>query len=304
MKRFLVHSAIFLTLIMGSIAFVFFQADGYTDPFYIRFTTPKQNSLIIGTSKAAQGIRPAILKTNLPEHSFFNYAFTVAHSPYGPAYLNGIKRKLSEDPKAGIFIVTVDGWSVSDGNQDPNDASQFDENYSFLNNLTNVSSKPNFGYLTTYYKNNYAKIFERDTVAFLHDDGWLEISTRMSEEIVNTRIENKAVSLAKKLENNRLSYTRLKYLRKTITYLQEHGKVYLVRLPVHPSLADADAAVVPNFKEIMTQLANETGTAYLDMHSSNDQFQYTDGIHLTKNSAADVSNRIGLWIKSNLQEKQ
>ena len=63
-----------------------------------------------------------------PNDSIFNFAFTIAHSPYGPAYLKGIKRKLSDDSKNGLFIVGLDAWSIADSSEDPNDESQFDEN--------------------------------------------------------------------------------------------------------------------------------------------------------------------------------
>jgi hypothetical protein len=298
-KKFLVHSAFFLTLVLGSIYWIFSQADGYTDPFYARFTTPQQQSLIIGTSKAAQGIRPDALKKVLEDHSIFNYAFTVAHSPYGPAYLKGIKRKLSEKTTDGIFIVTVDAWSIADSGEDPNDETQFDENKSFLNNLGTVSAKPNIPYLLSYYKNSYAKIFERDTIAFLHDDGWFEISVNMNSEIVDQRIKNKSASLKKKRAKFRFSQTRLSYLYKTIVYLQEHGEVYLVRLPVHPNLTEVDTAVIPEFDNLMSELSQKTEVPYLDLSGENENYTYTDGIHLYKDSAAEVSRSIALWIEQN-----
>ncbi len=278
---------------------IFSEADGYTDPFYVRFTTPQQHSLIIGTSKAAQGLRPDEFKKVLKDHSIFNYAFTVAHSPYGPAYLKGIKRKLSEKTTDGIFIVTVDAWSIADTGEDPNDQTQFGENKSFLNRLETVSAKPNIPYLLSYYKNSYAKIFERDTIAFLHDNGWFEISANMNAEIVDQRIKNKAESLKKKGEKFRFSQTRLDYLYKTIAYLQEHGEVYLVRLPVHPNLTEVDNAVIPEFEDLMSKLSQKTGVPYLDLSGENENFTYTDGIHLYKDSAAEVSKRIALWIAQN-----
>ncbi|MEM7187612.1 MAG: hypothetical protein AAF466_13235 [Bacteroidota bacterium] len=299
MKRFLIHSVIFLSLVMGSMVFVLFQADGYTDPFYVRFTTPKQHSLIIGTSKAAQGIRPSILEEVLPDHQVFNFAFTVAHSPFGPSYLNGIQRKVAEEANGGVFIITVDAWSIADGNEDPNDPEQFDENYSFLNNLKTVDAHPNIPYLLRYYQNYYAKIFDRDTVAFLHDDGWLEINTRMGEEVVQTRIKNKMSSLEKKTEINQLSETRLDYLYHTIELLQQRGSVYLVRMPVHPELAEVDTSVIPHFEGIVNMVSHQTQTPYLDLYPENGRYQYTDGVHLTRESAEAVSRRIGLWIKTN-----
>lgn len=278
--------------------FVFYQADGYTDPFYARFTSPAQSSLIIGTSKAAQGLRPDVLNKTLPD-PIYNFAFTIAHSPFGPAYLNGIKQKLSQSDiaKRGIFIVTVDAWSISDANVDPNDETQFDENKSFLNKLTTVSSKPNIPYLLGFYKNKFAKIFDRDTVAYLHDDGWLEINTRMDAKTVGIRIQNKAESMKERITRYQLSETRLSYLHKTITYLQERGSVYIVTLPVHPELTKIDAAVIPNFKELMYKLSRETRAPFLDLSQENKDYIYTDGIHLYKDSAALVSDKIGSWIK-------
>ena len=59
---------------------------GGVDAFYGRFTTPPAGSLVLGTSRSAQGIRLAVLTTRPGgqfEGPLLNYAFT--HSPYGPA---------------------------------------------------------------------------------------------------------------------------------------------------------------------------------------------------------------------------
>lgn len=84
-SRFLHKIIIFSIPLIVIFAIVLGQADGYTDPFYIRFTTPKQNNLILGTSRAAQGLQPDVFKDIL-ETDVYNYAFTVTHSPYGPTY--------------------------------------------------------------------------------------------------------------------------------------------------------------------------------------------------------------------------
>ena len=281
--------------------YVFYQADGYTDPFYARFTSPKQSSLIIGTSKAAQGIRPNVLNKTLPD-SIYNFAFTIAHSPYGPAYLNGIKRKISKETSDGIFILAVDPWSIADAHADPNDENQFDENKSFLNRLQTISSQPNIPYLVSYYRNSFAKIFDRDTVAFLHDDGWLEINTRMDPKIIEIRIQNKVESLKERKTRYQLSETRLSYLNKTIAYLQERGSVYMVTLPIHPELTELEAAIIPNFKDLMYKLSRETGAPFLDLSQENQDYIYTDGMHLYKDSATEVSRKIASWIKLESQQ--
>jgi hypothetical protein len=304
MKKFLVHSSLFFILISVSLLIVFYQADGYSDTFYVRFTTPKQNSLILGTSKAAHGIMPSELLKVLPDDSIFNFAFTIAHSPYGPAYLKGIKRKLLEDTRNGVFIIGLDAWSIADSSEDPNDESQFDENKSFLNKLGTVSSKPNIPHLLSFYKNTYAKIFKRDTIAFLHDDGWLEVKTDMNEDVVARRIKNKIERQIEKKKSFRFSKTRLSYLYETITYLQEKGEVYLVKLPVHPDLLRVDDDVVPNFDELMIRLSKDTSAPYYDMSDENENYQYVDGIHLYRDSSKEVTKKIALWIKELRSERK
>ena len=89
---------------------------GGVDAFYGRFASPAAGSLVLGTSRAAQGIRPAVLAARLAgqfEGPLLNYAFTLTHSPYGPAYLASIRRKLRPGVRHGLFIVAVDPWSLS-----------------------------------------------------------------------------------------------------------------------------------------------------------------------------------------------
>ena len=62
MKKFITHS-IYISFICTFVFLVLLSlTNGYTDPFYLRFTTPKNNNLIIGTSRAAQGIQPEIIR--------------------------------------------------------------------------------------------------------------------------------------------------------------------------------------------------------------------------------------------------
>ena len=111
---------------------------GGVDAFYGRFTSPPAGSLVLGTSRAAQGIRPAVLTARLGgqfEGPVLNYAFTLTHSPYGPAYLRSIQRKLRPETKNGLFIVAVDPWSLS--LTGPEGA--FPEDNSFIGQLHQVS---------------------------------------------------------------------------------------------------------------------------------------------------------------------
>ena len=143
MKTFIVKTFIFLILVITIFIIILSKADGYTDPFYLRFTTPKQNNLILGTSRSAQGLMPIVFEEILHK-TFFNYSFTIAHSPFGPVYFNSIKKKLNSQIKNGIFIVTVDPWSISQKGDHPNDTTKFEENKLELANIKLVNIYPNF----------------------------------------------------------------------------------------------------------------------------------------------------------------
>ena len=281
---------------MISAYIVLLQADGYADPYYLRFTTPKQNSLIIGTSKAAQGLNPAVISKIL-QKDIYNYSFDKSKSPFGPAYLESIKRKLSKKKKDGIFIVTVDCWSIYSKDKDPNNISNFAETNSCVGEMEIVDQNPNFQYLAKYMSGNYYRIVFKPTVAQLHENGWLEVTLDMDSMSVPRRTKSTLVGYRNFLSKYQFSQVRLDYLVKTIDYLKQFGHVYMVRLPVSPELMDIENQLSPNFSKFM-QLPAERSSGFLDLTSKNNIFSYTDGVHLSKTSSKIVSEELARWIKN------
>ena len=99
MKLFFIKISFLVTVVFISIyCLLYYLPDGYKDVYYKRFSTPRATSLIIGTSRAAQGIFPVILEKELIKENYslpiFNYSFTLHHSPFGEPYNNSIKLKL------------------------------------------------------------------------------------------------------------------------------------------------------------------------------------------------------------------
>lgn len=278
-------------------AWVLSFADGYMDPYYIRFTSPKQKNLIIGTSRAAQGLQPKVFN-NILGQNFYNYAFTIEHSPFGPIYFESIKKKLKKDVNNGIFIVTIDPWSISSITSNPNDSTNFREINLCVGNTSIVNMEPNFLYLLRNPGDNYFKsIFMNNSGMFLHSDGWLEVSLKMDSIKINERINWKidryrTVNLPK----HTFSSLRLEYLIKTVEFLSNHGRVYLVRLPAHPEIMKIDNELIPDFgKKIEEAVSLSSG--YLDMSDECNEYSYTDGNHLYKDSGRRVSEKIAEWIK-------
>lgn len=299
MKKFITHSIVFLVLIVVGFLFIISRADGYTDPFYIRFTTPKQENLILGTSRAAQGLQPQVFKT-ICSVSFFNYSFSSFDSPFGETYLNSIKRKIKRGNNDGVFIITVDPWSIVSETEDPNDYANFRELRSCLANTTNVNCNPNFGYLINNLKGRYyeAITFKNNSV-FLNSDGWLEVSILMDEKSVFNRTKSKLAYYRENvLPKSKFSSIRLEYLKKTILFLNDYGKVYLVRLPIDSKFMEIENELMPEFNDYIYKLEPLT-KGYLDMTTYNSKYIYTDGNHLYKTSSAKVSAIIANWIKNN-----
>lgn len=298
MNKFLIKILLFSLLISAFVLLIFVKADGYSDPFYERFTTPQQKSMIIGASRAAQGIRPDILNDSLSRKDIYNFSFTIAHSPYGPVYLEALKRKLDKNSKEGIFILDVNPWGISSKSKDPNDISGFRERNCFLADEKLKNSNPNFRYLFKYYEEYKIDILTKKSY-FLNNDGWLELLYRPDTLRFqkNTKIKLRYYK-NKNLPVYNFSSLRFEYLIKTINYLKSHGMVYLVRLPVHPEMQKIDDALMPDFNEKINELCELTDVAYFDMTNMNSQFLYTDGNHLYRGSGKEVSSLIAKWIKN------
>lgn len=262
----------------------------------MRFTTPKQESLIIGTSRAAQGLQPKVFETILNKQ-IYNYAFTVAHSPFGPTYLNSIKKKLKPNTKNGVFIITIDPWSLSSWTNKLNDSSSFRELKLCLANTTIVNINPNPFYLLNNWNDQYYRLLtNRTTEMFLHNNGWLEVNYNMDSITVQKKTEDMVKTYRQKhLPITKFSSNRYKYLLETINFLQNHGDVYLVRLPIHSALMEVENELMPNFNTKI-QEAVDISSGYLDLTYRNENFRYTDGNHLFKDSGKIVSGIIANWI--------
>lgn len=300
MKKFILHIIILCIAFSVSVIYILSFADGHSDAFYLKFTSSKKTNLILGTSKAAQGIQPDILKSVI-DNDFYNYAFALNSSPYGKVYLSSIKNKLYTQDTSQTFIIAIDPWSISSLTTNPNDTLNFRENKSYLKAIPNTNRKVNYQYLCSFFTESYYKILSRKSTAFLHNNGWLEVTLNEDSLKIQRRIEFTINDYRDKLKDYNFSTVRYSYLIRTIEYLNKYGKVYLIRLPVHHDLMEIEKQIIPNFNEEI-QSAIDVAEAYLDLSSYNSQFKYTDGVHLNTESGKDVSVLIANWIESNTKK--
>ncbi len=302
MKTFIIQISAFSVLFFLMAFGIFSLADGNSDGHYVKFTSPRQSSLILGTSKAAQGLQPKIMNHFLGRKDIYNYSFTLGHSPYGPAYLESIKKKIKPDTQNGIFIVTVDPYSLSSQLKNPDDLASFRENGRFIEDIKFVNKNPNLEYLIWHYPKQYIYLITSKlnyvNDDFLHNDGWEEVNVSMKEEILKERISGKLKEYSKNLSSYKFSQVRYLYLEKTIHFLQQHGKVYLVRLPVSKPFLEMENSVMLNFDHIMENLSINNNIPFLNFTAESSEYEYTDGNHLYKTSGAMVSQKIAKWIKA------
>ncbi len=301
MRTFIIQLGVFALLFFSLAYGVFCLADGDSDFYYARFTTPVQSSLVLGTSKAAQGIQPSVINSILGRKDLYNYSFTLAHSSFGPAYYNSIKKKVDPKTKKGIFIITVDPLSVSAKVENLNDSLRFRENDRFIS-IDNVTASPNLSYLINHYPHQYIYLLTHKLNFVhndhLHDDGWVEINLPMDETLVASRIQEKIKEYHDNGNQFEFSEVRFSYLEKTIQYLQKHGEVYIVRLPVLKLFWEMEDSIVPDFELKLKVLSQKYQVQVLSFKNDTELYKYTDGYHLYKTSGAIVSRKIGEWIES------
>ncbi|RYY13696.1 MAG: hypothetical protein EOO36_15435 [Cytophagaceae bacterium] len=274
---------------------------GYVDAFYARFASPPAGSLVLGTSRAAQGIKPGVLATRLGGRyagPWLNYAFTLAESPYGPGYLRSIARKLAPGTRHGLFVLAVDPWSLSLPQKALADRPLvYPEEQSMVSQLSSVSQNPNLGYLAHYlHQPFYQLLLNTDTahvVERLHPDGWLEIALpppSADTALLRRRTVEKLVTYRKLAASSALAEARFYSLRETIRFLQAHGQVVLVRLPTGCQMAALENQYQPDFDGQMRRIADLSHVPYLTY--LNQLYPTNDGNHITRQAAEQFSQRL------------
>lgn len=297
MKKFIINLTIFsIVCISVLVSLVFIYADGTIDSFYLRFTTPPAKSLILGSSRPAQGIQPHHLEEGLRgvdyEGPILNFSFTTENSPFGPYYYEAIKKKLNPNTKNGIFIIGVDPWQFSVDKENEDDPRNFREADFAPGNMKYLSMDPNFEYLIKNFDGGFRELIRnrKDPYRRLYENGWLEINIDTSRIDLEERMYNVAGSYIQMSYERSFSDIRFEYLVKKIELLKKHGSVFLVLMPTSVAVRDAEEMFIPGFSEMMKELALEKNVNFLDFTIDSDNYTYTDGHHLYKDDGARFSS--------------
>lgn len=304
MKKLTVKFILFCILLSSTYFFAMWQLSrGQVDYFYNKFTY-QASSLIIGVSRANDGISPLLVENILGEQidlPILNFCFANQISDYGPIYLNAIQKKVKPGTKNGLFILEVEPGALSIHKTLPDSVSSIKKENSFLSTMNHFNRSPNFEYIRKKYTKPFYNIFNKsrriDKMRYAHPDGWCEVRKKSEQSEVSK--DDVLKWKKKKLEEfeymtnyYKKSKARAECLIETINYLKDFGQVYLVRLPVSHEFLKIEQSIWPNFNKQIEEIAENHDVVYFDYSADAEQYEFYDGSHLFGHSAKDFTQKL------------
>lgn len=280
MDRFVIKVVFYALAATALLIGVYAVLPSDRDYAYGRMISPKQHSLILGSSRTAQGVAPEILAQRLQkpgDQPIYNYAFTMNDSPYGWVYWQSIKRKLIRNKqKTSLFILCVDPWALGDFGK----KGEFRDLNGRLERMKSINTNPNWDYLGHY--NIYQSLFNRylhlnaQTGRYINDKPALD-SVRLQRYIDAKLQDYRTHALSFKASEYRIAN-----LKEIMNMLGANGKMFMVRMPVSPQMHQIEQSIWPDFDKRMQAIAKAYHIPYINFTNRNAQFATTDGNHLQK----------------------
>ena len=285
-----------LLLVLPSAIAVIFTIDhyshGYIDVHYSKIRG-EGKSLIIGTSRASQGIIPEICAKNIKyEGPLLNFAFTSFNSPYCEAYYNAIQKKMDPIVKNGIFILEIDPLGLTDNSNEKASSK-------LLSQQLLMHGDPNYEYIyrnVNPFYNLVLKNNEENPYCIAHKNGWVQVKIEQDSLAATRRGQEKLTAILKEISYCTLSNSKLHWLEKTISLLKTHGKVILIRMPAWQPIIDVEKNAFPTLNVRIDSICANNNVPYFDYTNLNNVYHYIDGNHLNNNSARQFSKELNKLI--------
>lgn len=300
MKKFITHLALFAAIFLAVLVTLLLKADkGRIGNHYARFSSPRQYSLICGTSMAAQDISPKVIDALLGGQfmmPIYNYSFAINSSPWGKAYTKSILKKMRpNDEENSLFVFAVDPFSLGNILGDCDGIHRRESNTT-VGKMHCVHSSPNIEHLLRYeMKDKQFFKLKNGTGSYIAVDGQT-VSTYPSDEdtiIVHDRLYN--IVLPDYINNYLPGYSksdeRLSDLSNLIDLCKDSGTVILVRLPLSKELNVIMDTVWPDFDETINSLALGHGVRFINFHNDS-TYRTTDGVHLYYDESLKLTKSI------------
>jgi hypothetical protein len=274
--------------------------DGTILIYFHKCSSPKQNSLIIGTSRASQALMPSVFKDSL-DIDILNFAFNGTTSPYSKVYSHAINEKLADNSSKGTFILCVEPWSIGELLDSITGETKFPEEKNILNKLHFFNGYPNVEFIAKDYDQGWGNIaytrWRKNSSITGHEDGWIEVMREIDSTEIVKRTKGKADGMRSTLNNFRLSAERLDELKQLIAQLENRGEVYLVRLPVSSTIFEIEEQFYPAFDSLITSISNDYNAPYFNMQPLNEEMVFNDGHHINREYSPKCSSMIASWMK-------
>ncbi len=264
---------------------------------YKKLFSPSQNSMIIGTSRAAKlnaSIMSKELRNQISKSGILNYAFNLGMSPYGTLYNESIFSHVNFMSKEnGFFFVCIDPWALSEKKDLINQPKKFRETRTSINfnreqNLASIKyflenySKPYYN-LFLPSKKQYQKRIKRPDKDFIKNHLIAKINRYKRVHFFDQEI----------------SKVRLNSLKFLINELSKKGKVYLVKLPISNEMISLEKKFCPDFDSLITSHLAIPEMNLIDFYPYSNLFLYPDGNHLWQEDADKVSQIIADIVRLN-----
>lgn len=311
MKRILWKIAILTLVLIGCYYFFMGQlARGFVDENYSKFTH-QSPSMIIGLSRAHNGISPGVLDSALQglpfQGGFLNFAFEKSQSPYGRVYLEAIKKKIPPQTTKGIYILSVSpgSFSVPAGITTEDQIVEIDKN-TLLGKIKQLNKNPNYEYIRKGYGGSlYKGLIPNNSqiTTIYHHDGWEEFqlfkgSYHITQENITNWTSQTIVGYRQLMKQHpeQVSLYRMLRFQEIISFLKQHGQVVVVRLPINPLVLGLENHWWKEFNTEMTLISAKNDVPYFDF-SDQMQFKTYDGSHLSSHDARAFSKRLAKEIQ-------
>jgi len=307
MKKFLFKISFYIIGVIGVLLFLGTYADGNTDDNYRHYTGPNPSDMILGDSRGGQAVIPYVLDEKFKGRKFNNFALNIGDSPYGQVYLEAVKKRINPDTKDGIFILTVDPWCLSVDKSLINSKEDPDRN-SPLADMHFYDMSPNYEYLLKHFSKSWFNIY-RDrqemgrSKTFLHENGWMEVNVNIHPDSIRAREVKKIEGYTDMLKKQQISQYRINGFEDMIKYLKEKGTVYIVRIPAFKGMMELENRYSPGFSSKIQAIAQKNGVKFFDLSSKPENYIYTDGNHMYKESGKVFTAQIADSIIANPKMK-
>ncbi|MGU3374213.1 hypothetical protein [Chryseobacterium sp. M5A1_1a] len=311
MKKSILRLAVFSVLPLLVIVYAIYYLEKNTDDYYKRFTSPQQNSLILGSSRAAvvdPAVMDNIIHQKFPNVALYNYSFTWAHSPYGPKYLESIEKKIKPDTKDGVFVVTVEPTALMVDKNKPDSPEFYIEKDKSVAKTSMVAINPNIEYLFESYEPSLTNELNKkikppaDPIAesTILDNGkyYIKIIKKVSPEKQEMFNRRNMTIFQERMNGLKVSDNRIGYLEKTINLLKKYGKVIVVRMPINKEPYSIENNAFPDFDSRMNNVASKTKVSYINYNNLQNQYKWLDEVHLDQNSEVLFSTALAKDILS------